>query len=179
MELAWGILTVIKMRAAGKKISSGLFKQSYSILNFQRTKPCHVNCSPWTGKGRLAKGMCKEKMQETNLWKVYHERPRAINAVKGMSWCPSDISMFPPEYFCWRFTQNTANSSNIKEWCTSLITAQENDNSDKELQISDYRADYRIQPGALPAHVRNNWCKSAEEFGQKLLVLWVLWRESM
>lgn len=176
MELAWGILTVIKMRAAGKKISSGLFKQSYSILNFQRTKPCHVNCSLWTGKGRLAKGMCKEKMQETNLWKVCHERPRAINAVKGMSWCPSDISMFPPEYFCWRFTQNTANSSNIKEWCTSLITAQENDNSDKELNIW---LQSWIQPGALPAHVRNNWCKSAEEFGQKLLVLWVLWRESM
>lgn len=142
MELAWGILTVIKMRAAGKKISSGLFKHSYSILSFQRTKPCHVNCSLWTQKGRLAKGMCKEKMQETNLWKICHERPRAIKAAKGMSWCPSDISMFPPEYFCWRFTQNTANSSNIKEWCTSLKTAQESDNSDKELQISDYRAEF-------------------------------------
>lgn len=138
-ELAWGILTVIKMRAAGKKISSGLFKHSYSILNFQRTKPCHFNCSLRTGKGRLAKGMCKDKMQETNPWKLCLT---AIKAAKGMSWCPSDISMFPPEYFCWRFTQSPANSSNIKEWCTSLIRAQESDNSDKELQTADYRVEF-------------------------------------
>lgn len=85
--------------------------------------------------------MSKEKMQETNLWQLCHERPTAIKAAKEMSWCPSDISMFPPEYFCWRFTQNIANSSNIKEWCTSLPAAQESDKSDKELQTSDYRAE--------------------------------------
>lgn len=90
-------------------------------------------------KGRLAKGMCKEKMQETNPWKLCLT---ASKAAKGMSWCPSDISMFLPEHFCWRFTQNPAKSSNIKEWCTSLTRAQESDNSDKELQTSDYRAQF-------------------------------------
>lgn len=171
--LEMAILTVIQMRAAGKKISSGLFKHSYSILNLQRTKPCHFNCSLGTRKGRLAKGMCKEKMQERNLWKLCHERPTAIKAAKGISWCPSDISMFPPEYFCCRFTQNTPNSSNMKEWCTSLVTAQESDNSDKELQASDYRAEFS-QGLSLPM-----WGMTGANLLRNLDKTWVLWRESM
>lgn len=172
-ELAWGILTVIQMRAAGKKISSGLFKCSYSILNLQRTKPCHSNCSLGTRKGRLTKEMCKEKMQERNLWKLCHERPTAIRAAKGTSWCPSDISMFPPEYFCWRFTQNTPNSSNMKERGTSLTTAQESDNSDKELQASDHRAEFS-QGLSLPTRGT-----TGANLLRNLGKTWVLGRESM